>query len=112
MSGFDGRMFLTQPEWETYMRRMPVRFIKKAHSGVCVVCGKPAEQGNPLEHSHLIGFSVGVKKFALSPDFLDSDSNIKSAHKRGCNAALELKTARVADYLKSQGHILPYWLPE
>ena len=41
--GFDGRRFLTEEEWRTYLRRKPVRYIRKAVSEACEVCGKPPD---------------------------------------------------------------------
>lgn len=89
-SGFEGRVFLEECEWRTYVRRMPVRYIRKSHATVCEVCGLPPSKDNPLQHSHIIGFKLGVLDLALTPDFLDSHDNIISAHKRGCNSQAEL----------------------
>lgn len=109
--GFDGRMFLHDYEWKTYMRRMPVRYIRnKRHAEVCDVCGLPGTEENPLEHSHRIGFLVGVRDFGLTPDYLDSHSNIVSAHKRVCNASAELSRGDVAAYLQSIGASIPKYL--
>jgi len=87
---FDGRVFLLDSEWDTYMRRMPVRYIVKRHSRVCVHCGEPGSEDNPLQHSHMIPFGIGIKQFKLTPEYLDSSSNIVSAHRRICNKAVEL----------------------
>lgn len=42
-SGFNGRVFLTKSECETYKKRKPVRYIKKKKQNLCEVCRKPAE---------------------------------------------------------------------
>ena len=110
MPGFDGRVFLTQAEYETYMRRMPVRYIKKKHSDVCAVCGRVGTASNPLQHSHRIGFQQGIKKFGLTPDFLDELSNVVSAHRTACNAKAELSDAEVLRWLAANGHTLPDYL--
>ena len=92
---FDGRVFLLNSEWVTYMRRMPVRYITKHHSSVCVHCGEPGSSDNPLQHSHIIPFGLGVREFKLTPEYLDSSSNIVSAHRRICNKAVELSRADI-----------------
>lgn len=101
--GFEGRVFLHEFEWRTYLRRMPVRYIRRKHDACCEICGLPGGDGNPLEHSHRIGFRVGIIEFALTPEFLDSPSNIVSAHKRVCNRAAELRKDDVLDHLRSIG---------
>ena len=102
-SGFDGRVYLYEYEWLTYQRRMPVRYIRKPHEGVCSICGQGPEVGNPLEHSHKIPFRVGIMQLALTPDFLDAKHNIVSAHKRGCNRAAEMDLSTCLAYLESSG---------
>lgn len=57
--GFDGRVFLTEAEHETYMRRMPVRYVKHKEEAVCCVCGLPGTATNPLENAHRIPFGLG-----------------------------------------------------
>jgi hypothetical protein len=103
-SGFDGRAFLTADEWQTYMRRMPVRYIRRSKADVCVVCGLPASPDNPLEHSHRIPFRVGITALGLTPDFVDSPQNIVTAHKRGCNRSVELSLSECLALLASWGH--------
>ena len=110
MSGFEGRTFLEKAEYETYMRRMPVRYISKKHEGVCAVCGLPGTTDNPLQHSHRIGFHQGIKRFGLTPDFLDSRSNIRSAHRKQCNAKVEMSDIEVLAFLQGLGLSLPDYL--
>lgn len=88
--GFDGRMFLSAEEHATYMRRMPVRYIKRPKGQFCEVCGLPATSDNPLEHAHKIPFGTGVRIYKLTPDWLDGPHNTMVAHKRTCNKAAEL----------------------
>lgn len=101
--GFRGRVFLEEYEWLTYSRRLPVRRIRRAHSGVCAVCGQAGEPSNPLEHSHKIGFKVGVLLLGLTPDFLDGPDNIVSAHKKVCNRSAELPIGDALHFLKALG---------
>ena len=88
--GFDGRVFLTQAEWETYRRRKPVRYIRKKTYEVCELCGQPETPNNPLQHAHIISFDLGVIALALTPDYLDQDTNIRTAHRNVCNQSVEL----------------------
>jgi len=110
--GFNDRTFLTKEEWQTYIRRMPVRYIKKDKTRRCQICRKPESKDNPLESSHIIGFNIGIVSFGLTPDFLDSDENIVSAHRRLCNSKAEITTQGVCEKLKSLGiDKLPDFLP-
>lgn len=93
--GFDGRKFLTDAEHETYLRRMPVRYLKHQKAATCEVCGLPAAPDNPLENSHRIPFGTGVKVYKLTPDYLDRAENIVTAHKRVCNKSVELGEAEI-----------------
>ena len=107
MSGFEGRVFLTKAEYDTYLRRMPVRYIRKKHDNLCAVCGLPGTVDNPLQHSHRVGFHQGIKRFGLTPDYLDGHSNIVSAHRSLCNARAEMADQEVLEYLQNQGLTLP-----
>ena len=106
-TGFDGRVFLLEDEWNTYLRRMPVRYIRKSHAEKCAICGGEGSKENPLEHSHIIGFRVGVVSFALTPDYLDSCENIVSAHKRICNAKAELSSDEISARLSALALTIP-----
>jgi hypothetical protein len=111
--GFDSRIFLEVAEWDTYRRRKPVRYIKKTHSATCSICGEAETLANPLEHSHKIGFEIGVICLGLTPDYLDSPQNIASAHKKKCNRATELSMeAAMKQLVKSGVEQLPSYLPE
>lgn len=111
--GFGGRMFLFESEWSAYLRRMPVRYIRRTHANVCAVCGQAASEGRPLEHSHRIGFHQGVTQLGLTPDWLDSHDNIVSAHRGSCNTKAELTLQAAMTVLREKGVTrLPAWLPE
>jgi hypothetical protein len=111
-TSFGDNVFLTEAEWRTYNKRMPVRYIRKRkHTLVCFVCGNPAQEGDPLEHSHRIGFNFGIKRLGLTPDWLDRHENIVSAHRTECNASAELSVKDAAAYLRSLGFDHPDYLP-
>lgn len=111
--GFDGRTFLTESEWQTYCRRKPVRFIKKSREKICHVCGNPGTSSNPLQNAHVIGFGAGIIDLALTPDFLDSDNNIVTAHRISCNRTTELNIRNSMLHLKTLGITeLPEYLPD
>ena len=111
--GFEDRVFLARAEWQTYLKRMPVRYIKKKKTEVCEICKKPPTKENPLENSHRIPFRKGIVEFALTPDFLDKDKNIISAHKRECNKSAELNNYEICKMLKMMNiNQLPDFLPK
>ena len=111
--GFDGRIFLTESEWRTYLRRMPVRYIKKTKQAVCEICGRAPDDGNELQNAHKIGFGIGIAEFAFTPDFLDGDHNIVTAHKRICNRKAELSFDEIKKHLEDIGVMeLPDFLPK
>lgn len=110
--GFDGRTFLTEAEWRTYLRRKPVRYIRKELSGVCEICGKPPQEDNPFQNAHRIGFDLGIVRLALTPEFLDGDKNIQTAHRSTCNKSAEVDLERAMRFLMEQGVTdLPDYLP-
>lgn len=110
--GFDGRIFLTQAEWNTYKRRKPVRYISKQKPLLCEVCNKPATSDNPLENSHCIGFGLGIIYLGLTPEYVDGHENIVSAHRKECNSKAELSLFESCKLLKSQSiNSLPGYLP-
>lgn len=114
-SGFGNRPFLTQEEWETYGRRMAVRYIPSKLKGqVCTICGRPAEDGNPLQNAHRIGFYVGVLSLGLTPDFLDRPENIVTSHQKYCNRKSELSLLDSMKMLKQldPAATLPAYLPD
>jgi len=110
--GFDGRTFLEESEWRTYLRRKPVRYIRRPTTEICDVCGAPAVSGNPLQSAHVISFDSGVVDLALTPDFLDSSGNIVTAHRCTCNRAVELDLTHSMLRLRKLGITeLPKFLP-
>jgi hypothetical protein len=111
--GFDGRTFLTEEEWRTYCRRKPVRYIRRPKNDKCNVCGADHGKDNPMQNAHRIGFDIGIIDLALTPDFLDSMTNIVSAHKVKCNKASELSLKDSMQYLRSLAiEELPKFLPD
>lgn len=96
---FDGRIRLLDSEYETYMRRMPVRYIKHPMGRLCSVCGLPATDANPLQRAHLIPFSIGIRKYRLTPDYLDRAENIVTAHRMECNKLAELSAEEIQQIL-------------
>lgn len=96
---FEGRIYLHDYEHQTYLRRMPVRFIRHRIGETCHVCGGHGTTDNPLQKAHLIPFALGIRKFKLTPDFLDRAENIVAAHRDRCNKSAELSEEQIADYL-------------
>jgi hypothetical protein len=98
--GFDGRIFLTDAEHATYLRRMPVRYLHHKRKTLCEVCGLPGTDDNPLQLAHIIGFSYGIKELKLTPDYLDKAENTKTAHRAVCNKAVELDVTQAREFIK------------
>jgi hypothetical protein len=110
--GFEGRTFLHEAEWLTYRRRKPVRYIRRPRAESCSVCHKPASADNPLQSAHIIGFDMGVIELGLTPEFLDSEKNILTAHRRTCNKGCELDLPASMARLRELGvKELPSYLP-
>lgn len=97
--GFDSRVFLTDAEHATYIRRMPVRYLHHPKAKLCQVCGLAGTAGNPLQLAHKIPFSVGVRDYKLTPDFLDLASNTVTAHRAECNKSVELSHEEILSLL-------------
>jgi hypothetical protein len=65
-----------------------------------------------LQSAHIIGFDIGVIDLGLTPEFLDSEKNIVTAHRRLCNKQSELDlTASMARLRELRVQELPKWLP-
>lgn len=98
--GFDGRVFLTDSEHETYLRRMPVRYARRSLGSsdgmLCAVCGQAATDENRLEASHKVPFGEGIRTYKLTPDWLDSTENLVWAHRIKCNKNAELSKLEIA----------------
>jgi hypothetical protein len=110
--GFDNRTFLTEAEWRTYLRRKPVRYIRKALMENCEICGHAADEDNPFQNSHRISFDLGIVQLALTPEFLDGDRNIITAHRSACNKSAELDLEKAMRFLVFVGITdLPEFLP-
>jgi hypothetical protein len=111
--GFGDRLFLEEAEWRTYCRRKPVRYIRSPKEAICNVCGGGATVDNPLQSAHIIGFDMGVIDLGLTPNFLDGDNNIVTAHRRTCNAQSELDLPAAMVRLRELFGVkeLPRYLP-
>lgn len=111
--GFDGRIFLFEEEWRTYRRRKPVRYIRKPFASECEVCGGYAGADNPFQNAHRVGFDIGIIHLALTPEFLDGNTNIVTAHRKLCNKEAELDIQGAMKLLIAQGEMsLPSFLPD
>jgi len=106
-TGYDGRIFLTETEWHTYLRRPPVRFPRRdqpvAADAICALCRRALEASGPLQLAHRIPFIRGVCVLALTPDLLDSDRNLVIAHRRLCNKEVELDLLESLRLLRQWG---------
>jgi len=110
--GFNGEVFLTKEQWDTYRKRMPVRYISKKKKGLCDVCGEQSKENNPIQNAHKIGFGLGILYLGLTPEYVDEDENIMSAHRTKCNKSVELDLEGSCRQLKNAGIIkLPNYLP-
>ena len=94
------------------MRRKPVRYIRKVKAEKCEVCGDGPDDNNPFQNAHRIGFEVGIVQLALTPEFLDGDENIVTAHRMQCNKEAERDLEGSMRLLRSLGiEELPEFLP-
>jgi len=110
--GFESRRFLDEAEWRTYRRRRPVRYTDKPKAKTCEMCGEPAGLDDPLQNAHIIGFTLGVIQLGLTPDFLDSHENLKTAHTRKCNRECELDLEQCMKRLRALDiQEIPKYLP-
>jgi hypothetical protein len=64
-----------------------------------------------LQSAHRIGFDIGVIDLGLTPEFLDSEQNIVTACRRGCNKQSELDLLGSMKQLRDLGLELPKYLP-
>jgi hypothetical protein len=103
--GFDGRRFLTKPEWEAYCRHRPAHRTSRRslHVEVCYVCGETASVERPFQFAHRIGFLQGILLFGLTPDYVDRQENLVTAHRGACNDAAELTLEEVVKVLRADG---------
>lgn len=103
-TGFEGRVFLTDTEHATYLKRMPVRYPRKGMrptNGTCDVCGEPEEPDNKLQVAHKVPFGKGVSIYKLTPEWLDGDHNLVWAHTRKCNKSAELSHNEIIQLLSN-----------
>lgn len=89
-----------------------MRYIKKEKLTACEVCGKEEEKDNKFQNAHKIGFGLGIIELALTPEFIDGDRNIVTAHRNVCNSGAELDIIASMRFLLSIGiGDLPMFLP-
>ena len=117
--GFDGHTFLSRAEWETYLRRGPVRRTRSERAREmpparnCVYCRRPGTKNNRLQLAHRINALNGVRYLALTPEYLDQTSLLAWAHAKVCNLKVELDYAETLAYLRDHGvDELPDFLPQ
>lgn len=105
-------MWLSVAEWETYRRRVAVRYPQKTRAQVitrdgecCSICGGDGDDSGtrPIQLAHRVPFKLGVVDWGLSPDWLDGVDNLCLAHRGACNDEAELKTAQIPAHLRSLG---------
>lgn len=108
--GFEGRAWLTEAEWETYRRRVAVRYngskraaVVSRQGDLCFTCGEAALEGSKMQLAHRVPFRVGVVDWGLTPDWLDRADNLCLAHTGACNHAAELTTSEIAKLLRISG---------
>lgn len=112
--GFEGRVWLTASEWETFRRRVAVRYPQRSRPKVverdgcrCSVCGLDAADGRPkIQLAHRVPFKIGVVDWGRTPDWLDGIENLFLAHAGGCNDQVELQRSAIPAHLRSLGHRL------
>lgn len=111
--GFGARVWLTPAEWDTYRRRVAVRYTGSRRPAVlerdgemCSVCGESASEGATLQLAHRVPFKLGVVDWGLTPDWLDSVENRCFTHRVGCNDRAELLTSDIPSHLRKLGHRL------
>ncbi len=100
--GFEGRTFLTKVEWETYDRRIAVRYPlndvwgSRPRPAKCEVCQRRGSDENPLQLAHKIPWYLGILELGLTPEWLDGRHNLVWAHRTMCNrsVALDLDSAK------------------
>ena len=116
--GFDRRTFLSKSEWETYLRRAPVRYTRseKGHemppAKKCGYCHRAGTKNNRLHLAHRIPALDGVRYLALTPEFLDRRELLVWAHRKVRYHKLGLDYGETLLYLKNLGiDRLPDFLP-
>ena len=109
--GFGGRAWLTEAEWETYRRRVAVRYpqnlrpqVAERDGEACSVCGRFGDlDGKPIQLAHRVPFKIGVVDWGLTPDWLDGVDNLCLAHQGACNDQAEVRQSEIPAHLRGQG---------
>lgn len=107
---FDGAIWLTPEQWDTYRRCPPVRYVretllkarKNVGRAICDYC-HIEDDLTELQACHRIGFTVGVVDWGLTPDWVNQEHNLALAHRKVCNASLELTPGEVVERLTQLG---------
>ncbi|MDY3128089.1 MAG: hypothetical protein SOW59_08225 [Corynebacterium sp.] len=107
---FDGAIWLTPEQWDTYRRCPPVRYVRQTllssiasdSQETCGVCLTKAPLSE-LQVAHRVGFTVGVIDWGLTPDWLNQSDNLMIAHRKVCNSAFELTPSDIARKLVELG---------
>lgn len=97
---------------ENLFKKKACKILKKEKNTVCIVCGLSESDDLPMQNAHVIGLDMGIIDLGLTPDFLDSDSNIVTAHRGVCNQDCELNLYDAMVKLKSLGLSIPQYLPD
>lgn len=111
--GFDGRVFLEEEEWKTYLRRRPVRYVRRHLLEVdkkCEMCGQVGSESNPIQAAHKIPFSKGIERFGFTPDWLDRTENLGWACRKECNSKMEWTDDDILKFLEKNRYALPYFI--
>jgi hypothetical protein len=82
-TGFNGRTFLTEYEWNTYQKCLPETLIRKMKYPLSCECSTnvDGESSSNFKKSHKIKFNMGIIQLGLTPDFLDASLNVNVSHK-------------------------------
>lgn len=68
---------------------------------VCAVCDDPPTSDNPLQVCHRIPFGEGIRRWRLTPDWLDRPDNLRWAHRKRCNKLVELPQLAAGELVRT-----------
>ena len=105
--------FLTPSDHAAFCRwDVPRRNVrgKIEKGGACFVCGKPAPKCEG-HVSHRVPYRLGIKKYGLTPAWLNRPENLVWAHIT-CNGHAEIPDAEISDHLVQHGLELPSYIKE
>lgn len=109
--GYGDRVWLSVEEWQTYRKRVAVRYPQKSRPDVeardgdhCSVCGKRDDEGERrIQLAHRVPFRIGVVDWGLTPDWLDDVNNLCLAHQGACNNKAEIRKKEIPTHLQELG---------